>query len=181
MSKYSLNWLLTGLGSKHDSLIPALAIPPTGARVILWQTLDDLPDDGSYVAVPHYDVALSAGDGCQWSEHPDNEPVAVPARLLKAKGVKPAHLRALYVRGDSMAPALDHGDTVVIDISRTTVRDDTLFALVYAGELYIKRLFRLPGGGVALHSDNPRHPSRELTGAQLAELHILGEKVWRAG
>lgn len=165
-----------------SSILPTpLAIPSAAAHVLLWQTLDDLPDDGSYVAVPHYDVALSAGDGCQWSEHPDHEPVAVPARLLKAKGVKPAHLRALYVHGDSMAPALDHGDTVVIDISRTVLRDDTIFALVYAGELYIKRLFRLPGGGIALHSDNPRHPSQELSGAQLSELYILGEKVWRAG
>ena len=168
------------VGMKITS-IPAIAIPPPGSRVEVWETLADLPDTGAYVQVPHYDVAVSAGDGCQWVDHPNNDPLVFRARWFQAKGVKPQDCRAIYVRGDSMAPTLNDGDTVLIDVSHTQVRDDGIYALVYGGDLYIKRLFRIPGGGLELRSDNPRHVTREVTGAAITDVHILGEMIWRAG
>lgn len=173
------DWLLYGKGYP-DSAAPSIAIPPPWAAVIAWDTFDDLPS-GAYVAVPHYDVEISAGDGCQWVDHVENEPLAFPAHWFKAKGTKPQNCRAIYVRGDSMAPTLNDNDTVMIDITRTQVRDDAIFALVYHDELYIKRLFRLPGGGIELRSDNPRHPNRVVTGSELEAVHVLGEMIWRAG
>jgi hypothetical protein len=161
--------------------IPAIATPPPGSRVDMWETLADLPHGGAYVQVPHYDVAVSAGDGCQWVDHANNDPLVFRARWFQARGVKPEDCRAIYVRGDSMAPTLNDGDTVLIDVSRTQVRDDSIYALVYGGDLYIKRLFRIPGGGLELRSDNPRHLNREVTGGAMADVHVLGEMIWRAG
>lgn len=168
------------VGMKITS-IPAIAIPPPGSRVEVWETLADLPNAGAYVQVPHYDVEVSAGDGCQWVDHPNNDPLVFRARWFKAKGCKPQDCRAIYVRGDSMAPTLNDGDTVLIDVSRTQVRDDGIYALVYGGDLYIKRLFRIPGGGLELRSDNPRHVTREVIGAAITDVRILGEMIWRAG
>jgi hypothetical protein len=166
--------------SETIRLTPKTATAPPGAIVVAWENLNDLPKD-AYVHVPHYDVELSAGDGTQWVEHADNSPLVFRAKWFAGRGLKPENCRALYVSGDSMQPELKDGDTVLIDTSSTTIRDDAVYALVYFDKLYIKRLFLLPGGGVELRSDNKHHPSREVHGADLAQLRILGEKVWRAG
>ena len=183
MAKRDLGWLLTGQedAPSAPSTAADLATPPPGSRVVAWETLSDLPDASAYVVVPHYDVALSAGSGCCWVEHPDNEPLVFRLRWFVHKGVRPEQCRALYVRGVSMEPTLLDGDTVLIDTARTEVQDDAVFALIFHGDLYIKRLFRLPGGGVEMRSDNPRHPTRSVIDADLASLVILGMMIWRAG
>jgi phage repressor protein C with HTH and peptisase S24 domain len=157
-------------------------IIPPGADVVAWENPEDL-DPEHYVFVPHYDVQLSAGDGAtaQWVRHDDNDPLAFSARYFQAKGLRPDRCRALYVRGVSMEPTLLDGDTVLIDTSRTAPEDDAVFALLVDGDLYIKRLFRLPGGGLDLRSDNPRYPPRELRGADLEGVLVLGRMVWRGG
>lgn len=160
---------------------PSLAIPPPGSQVLAWETLDDIPNPAAYVSVPHYDAALSAGDGAVWTEHTDNDTLLFRAKWFRAKGLKPEHCKALYVRGTSMEPTLLDGDTVMIDTAQTEPRDDTVFAVLYHGELLIKRLFRRPGGGIDLVSDNPRYQVREVTGSDLEQLIILGVKIWRAG
>lgn len=184
-------WLLDGKGNMDDGLpatieattkVQMSAVIPPGAGVAVWEKLSDLPAGGAaYVQVPHYDVEVSAGDGCVWHQHTDNDPLVFRARFFSARGLKPEHCKGLYVRGESMVPTLKDGDTVLINTAATSVRDDAVYAVLYHGELYVKRLFRLPGGGVELRSDNPRHPSREIQGADLEHLIILGEMVWRAG
>lgn len=159
---------------------PSALIPP-GAHVLAWETLDDLPDPSAYVTVPLFDVRVSAGDGAQWVEHPAAEVLVFRRRWFQAKGLKPAACRAVTVRGSSMEPGLRDGDTVLIDTADTVIADDAVFALLLHGDLYIKRLFRLPGGGVELASDNPRHPTRQIVGSDLDALLILGRQVWRAG
>lgn len=183
--KVNPQWVLSGkepmfLPSSEEDIAPPIATAPPGAIVVAWENLNDLPKD-AYVHVPHYDVELSAGDGTQWVEHADNSPLVFRAKWFAGRGLKPENCRALYVSGDSMQPELKDGDTVLIDTSSTTIRDDAVYALVYFDKLYIKRLFLLPGGGVELRSDNKHHPSREVHGADLAQLRILGEKAWRAG
>lgn len=178
--------LMTGRGWSDDPIgertkTTKEIIPPHGSHVYAWETLDDLPDQSAYVQVMHYDISFSAGDGCDWVEHPDNEPLVFRARWFAGKNANPAHCRAIYVHGDSMSPTLNDGDTVLIDTERTSVRDDRVFAVAYAGQLYIKRLFSLPGGGLELRSDNPRHPNREVSGHDLDSLQVLGEMIWRAG
>jgi phage repressor protein C with HTH and peptisase S24 domain len=185
----SVEWLLTGRPPRDyidgEVITPRLPAPETlpGSRIVAWDGLVDLPEGSAYIVVPHFDVRLSAGDGAdaEWMDHPDNEPIPVPARVFRAHGAHPQRCHALYVRGASMEPTLLDGDTVLIDTARTEVQDDALFALLYHGELYIKRLFRLPGGGVELRSDNPRHRSQEVRGADLAALRVLGRTIWRAG
>lgn len=85
------------------------------------------------------------------------------------------------VHAASINPSFTKSTSCLLLHSRTEVQDDAIFALLYHGELYIKRLFRLPGGGAELRSDNPRHRSQEVRGADLDALLILGRIIWRAG
>lgn len=193
VTKVAAEWLLSGQGPKHilttnssinvtDRMSATVikAEPPTGSQVGSWDTLDDLPPD-KYLPVPHYDVQLAAGDGAIWTEHEDGDPIVFRSRWFRAKGSRPEHCRALYVKGDSMHPTIPDGFTVVIDITKTKIQDDEIFAVMYYGELYIKRLFHIPGGGVELRSDNERHRPRFVEGPDLEHLAILGQMIWRAG
>lgn len=156
---------------------------PEGSEVVAWGTWKDLPDPNAYVTVPHHDVRLSAGPGAEpeWVEHADNDQLAFRVRWFRAKGIRPEHCRGLYVHGASMEPALLAGDTVIIDTSQTEIQDDEIYAALYHGELYIKRLFKLPRGGIELRSDNPAYREIQIFDADLERLTVLGRKVWRAG
>lgn len=168
---FSVEWLMTGRGSMRP-----------GAAVQVWESPEDVQDPAAYVPVSLFDVRLSAGDGAEWVAHPDSETLLFRAAWIRKRGLKPEACRALTVRGASMEPTLMDGDTVLIDTSRTAPVDDAVFALLYHGDMFIKRLFRLPGeSGVELVSDNPRYPVRRVTGADLDHLVILGRQVWRAG
>lgn len=170
------------MGMTVDYLLKGKPMPdiPQGASVGAWDKPEDL-DPEIYVLIPHYDVELSAGDGAEWVAHSENDPITFRRRFFQAKGWKPENCRCLYVRGDSMEPTLENGYTVMIDITDTDPKDDEIYAVMYHGELFVKRLFRIPGGGIELRSDNPRHRSREVRGPELDHLRILGRKIWMCG
>jgi phage repressor protein C with HTH and peptisase S24 domain len=177
----SPEWLMTG--HPPSSQPTSMPVIPEGSGIVLWETPENLPDPSAYVLIPHYDVRLSAGPGAEaeWLEHADQDRIAFRVRDFRAKGLKPATCKALYVHGSSMEPELHDGDTVLIDTSHTDIEDDAIFAVFYHGDLYIKRLFRLPGGSVEMRSDNPRHPTTAIAGADLERLKVLGKMVWRGG
>lgn len=160
---------------------PTADLAPDGSKIYAVESLSDLSQGGRYVLVSHYDVHLSAGDGCEWVEHSEEEPLIFRLSWFRSKRLDPAACRALRVRGDSMSPTLLDGDTVLIDTSSVDVRDDVIYAVLHHGEPYIKRLFRLPGGALQLRSDNPRYPTRDVSGTDLEFLTVLGRQVWRAG
>jgi phage repressor protein C with HTH and peptisase S24 domain len=170
-------------GTNLDRLPPHLQ-PPPGATPISWDEENPLPNNGDeYWECPHYEVALSAGHGAEatWVHHAENDPLAFRAKWWRKKRLNPKDCRCLYVHGDSMSPYLEDWDTVMIDVTKTTIRDGEIYALLLDGELYIKRLYRVPGGGLEIRSDNPAYRTVELRGADLERLVILGQKVHRSG
>lgn len=167
-----------------DDVPIAARIAPSGSMPISWDDENPLPNGGdAYLECPHYDVVLSAGHGIEasWVQHSENDPLAFRAAWWRKKRLKPEHCRALYVHGDSMLPYLKDWDTVMVDITQTTPIDGEIYALLLDGELYIKRLYRVPGGGLEIRSDNPAYRPVELRGSDLERLVILGREVHRSG
>lgn len=154
--------------------------PSPIGKVVAWDSDDELSAE-DYVLVPRYELNLSAGCGqLQWVVHEKN-PLAFRTEFMRARRYNPANLKAMYVKGDSMEPFLQNGDTVMIDISETTVHDGQVYAVCFDDEWYIKRLFTLPGDGLILSSDNPRHAPKNLTPEQASLVRIFGKVVWRGG
>ena len=168
----------------QDKDLPDKASAPPGSIPVAWDDKEDLPPKGNYVEVPHHDIKLSAGHGActfEWISH-DDDPLVFRAGWFRSKRLKPHHCRLLYVRGDSMEPDLHDGDAVMIDTNDHVPRDGEVYAVLYSEELFIQRLFKIPGGGLELHSDNDRYPPRYLrTPEELETVRILGKKVWRGG
>jgi transcriptional regulator with XRE-family HTH domain len=152
------------------------------APILAWEHEGDLPP-GEFVMIPRLDVHLSAGAGRDQVEieFTKAQPQAFRAEWIRERRLKPNKLAAMTASGDSMEPGIFDGDSLLIDTSQTNVVDGKVYALWYDGGERVKRLFRLPGGGLRIKSDNPEHGSIELGPDYSGHVRVLGRVVHRSG
>jgi phage repressor protein C with HTH and peptisase S24 domain/DNA-binding XRE family transcriptional regulator len=156
---------------------------PTLQPILAWEYEDELPP-GEYVMVPRLDVHLSAGNGNEGQieiSFSANQPQAFQAAWIRQKHLKPKKLAAMNANGHSMEPSIYDGDSLLVDTSQTDVKDGNVYALWYEGGERVKRLFRLPGGGLRIKSDNPQHDTIELDADHQGHIRIIGRVVHRSG
>lgn len=134
------------------------------------------------VAVPRLALAASAGPGSLPDEHglahilPGAFPF--PPAMLRALGVADfAALSMIHVEGDSMLPALAHGDDILVDAADGADRlRDGIYVLRADDALMVKRVAIRPDGGLSVLSDNPAYPS--WPDFDRARLHLVGRVLW---
>ena len=134
--------------------------------------------DDEFESVRRYDrssLRLAAGS----HSFSDIESAAGEVRFrrdwLRAHHLKAASLVLLDATGDSMAPAIRDGDSVLVDESRTKPVDGRVFAVRTVDGPLVKRLRRRSGRWWA-DSDNREHESRSIS----REDRLLGMVVWWA-
>jgi phage repressor protein C with HTH and peptisase S24 domain len=146
---------------------------------------DDTPLENDEVYVPFLkEVELSAGSGRTAVQESSNRRLRFGRISLRNKGVDPASAKCVTVAGNSMEPVLRNGSTVAVDTSNTRVIDGDMYAIDHAGQLRVKQLYRLPGGGLRLRSFNrDEHPDEEYTAQQIQDqdLVVLGRVFWSGG
>jgi phage repressor protein C with HTH and peptisase S24 domain len=84
----------------------------------------------------------------------------------------------MQVTGDSMAPTLLDGDTVLVDTSRRQPNPPGIFVLDDGIALVAKRLEHIAGSEppeIRVISDNRRYPEYSRTAD---EVHIVGRICW---
>lgn len=138
-------WLATGdpdLAPKETAAMTALANPieDTVRFKLLTATLGMGP--GVPAEINHDEQVCEIETTRQW----------VNARLSKATSM--ANIRIVTGLGDSMKPTIGDGDAVFVDTGTTRADVDAVYALEHNGELFLKRVQRLPGGRIKLISDN---------------------------
>lgn len=150
--------------------------------VSVWD--DETPIDDDEVEVPFLqEVALSAGSGRTIIEERSNARLRFGKRSLRKHNVQFDQAICVPVHGNSMEPVLPDGSTVAIDRGTTNVVDGKIYAIAHAGQLRVKTLYRLPGGGIRLRSFNQaEHKDEEYTAEQMLEqeIIILGKVFWSA-
>lgn len=143
-----------------------------------WDSSTPLHDDE--VAIPLYkEVEMSAGSGA-------TEVIEVPGRLLRfAKstlreaGVLPQNAACATISGSSMERLIMNGATIGIDRGTTNVIDGEIYAFDHDGMLRVKYLYRLPGGGLRVRSENfEEFPDEIIPPEQLSHIRILGWVFW---
>lgn len=136
------------------------------------------PDESSaFALIPKAATHLSAGGGIIPNEGQTGERYAFRRDWLSALGVNPKHSILIEIEGDSMEPELRHGDTVLIDLQRTKLKEGRIYAVGIGEVLAIKRLEVAGPDLVRVSSVNPSFSSLTL---RADELRILGEAVWSA-
>lgn len=143
---------------------------------------DDTPLDDDEVEVPFLkEVELSAGSGRTVVEQSHKQRLRFGKLTLRRQGVQPGDAVCVTVSGNSMEPVLPDKSTVGVDQGSTAVVDGKMYAIDHDGQLRVKTLYRLPGGGIRMRSFNrDEHPDEEYTAQEMIDQNIIikGKVFW---
>ena len=86
----------------------------------------------------------------------------------------------IFAQGDSMMPTIDGGDSLLVDHGRKEIYDGKIYCVRIDGQLYAKRLQKIPPNKVVVVSDNPKYRSFEidLTENRDFDFEVIGEIRW---
>ena len=139
----------------------------------------DLPGPEGMVAVKRTPVRASAGPGALVSEEIGRPYFAFDERWLKALTASPSDkLSIIRVEGDSMAPTLNPGDDILVDLGDCEERlRDGIYVLRIDEALVVKRIALHPvGRRITVQSDNPAYP--DWPDCSLKGIHCIGRVIW---
>lgn len=168
--------------------VPGTTPPRQGSNVkhirgiVSYDSLEELPD-GDFVLIPHIDLSLSAGNGKVAWEIQEKDPLPFMSSFIKTLGIQPKNAVCMKIDGRSMEPLLFNGDTAILDKGAITIpADGAVFGFVLNDELLVKKLYRLPDGGVRVESKNPEYgPTFDLSEEKLERMQLIGRVKYRSG
>lgn len=105
---------------------------------------------------PWWDLAVAAGSGRELWDEPPAAFVGLPDDVSDGSYV------ALSVAGDSMAPLLHTGDTILVRLGRDLIVDQVVVARHPEHGYVVKRVGRMTPTRVELESLNPAYPTLEI-------------------
>jgi phage repressor protein C with HTH and peptisase S24 domain len=124
-------------------------------------------------------VRASAGSGALMSSERVGPYFAFDERWLRSLTGSPASkLSIIRVEGDSMAPTLNSGDDILVDLGDRMERlRDGIYVMRADDVLVVKRLAVDPTGQrVTIQSDNPAYP--DWPDCDIDSIHGIGRVIW---
>jgi phage repressor protein C with HTH and peptisase S24 domain len=124
-------------------------------------------------------VRASAGPGAFAGDERQKPYFAFDERWLRnLTGSAASKLSIIRVEGDSMAPTLNAGDDILVDLGDTMERlRDGIYVLRADDVLVVKRLAIHPAGRrVTVQSDNPAYP--DWPDCDIDAVHCIGRVIW---
>ena len=138
------------------------------AKVVQNYYLSEHLNDDS-VAIPYFtDIKASAGNGYINSEDKTSDFIVLPKSMISGK-----KLNAIKVYGDSMSPNIKPDSIILIDLDKKELKNNTVFALRYEDEVYVKRI-EDHGETILLKSDNIQYSTIV---AKRNKIFIIGQVV----
>jgi len=131
------------------------------------------------VSVKQHPVRVSAGPGSVVVEELGKPYFAFDERWLKAlTPSRPSKLSIVRVEGDSMAPTLNPGDDILVDLGDSSERlRDGIYVLRIDDAVVVKRLALNPTGRrVTVQSDNSAYP--DWPDCSLDQIKPIGRVIW---
>ena len=86
-------------------------------------------------------------------------------------------LCVMEISGDSMSPTMNDSDFVLIDRNQRDT-DDGLFAYLFKGTVYIKRLINVLNGIDVISDNKSLYPAQHIAHEDLNNFNIIGRIVW---
>lgn len=172
-----LSWL------REHGLSEPLDVPPP----LIGKPNVSMPDETHLIEIPKFDVQASMGDGCALSDGYIDliQRMTVSLEWLKQQSLiytSPDNLAIITGDGDSMSGTFNHGDALLVDRGVTELRSDAVYVFAIDGEIFIKRLQRLPGGDIRVISDNKLYESYTIADGLKDRFMLLARVllVWNA-
>ena len=121
------------------------------------------------------EVAAAAGGGAQVYDETVTATVPFRRDWLRRHRINPRCCNVISVRGESMEPTLPNGCSVIVDLSRTELRQGRIYVMSTEEGLVAKRV-KQNAQGWWLLSDNPEWAPLMLT----ENTDVVGEVRWVA-
>lgn len=162
-------WLMTGIKS---------------GRVNTYDDDDNVAE--GMVSIPEYNVSFACGKDAaeaSFEEEHNSRPVWYHRSFFDNLGINPKNCRRFVVSGDSMAPLINDGDTVLIDCTPgQKLIDGEIYGFWQAQNgLRVKRIYIPMGGGITIHSDNPRYEDEYYDDSESCNFRMIGRVLERSG
>ena len=182
LEKIDFNWLLTGVTQNEQN---EKSTKPESNAIFMggfdvWD--GDTPITLDEVALPFFrEVELSAGSGSWQVQENHGCKLRFAKSTLKKQGVQEQNAYCVTVKGTSMEPVLPDGSVVGIDTASTSIIDGKAYAIDQSGELRVKLLYRIAGGGIRLRSYNSEeYPDEIHDQGKENNIKILGKVFWHS-
>lgn len=126
------------------------------------------------------EVKASMGYGVSVYSEQKTACYSISKKLIKDLGVNDSQTEIIFAQGDSMLPTIEGGDSLLVDHSRKEIYDGKIYCVRIEGQLYAKRLQKIPPNKVLVVSDNPKYRSFEIDFSQKIDFDfsVVGEIRW---
>lgn len=170
------------VGPEHWGLSSYPAQVPN--ELLLIDEDEDVSED--YILIKESEVKFKGGNGQQpvFEEVISSVPIAYRRDFFIKNKRSAANCKRFKVSGWSMESTLFEADSVLVDLSDTSIIDGKVYAFRYGDELRIKRLYKKINGGLIIHSDNENFLPRdeELSPAEVdSYVSIVGRVIDKSG
>jgi len=168
---YGLNtkWLFSGEG---DMVLNEENILKVGEQI----------NNEECMAIPVLgEVTASMGYGITISNENQTGIYNISAKLAQDLGVSANNTDMILAKGDSMHPTIEGGDSLLIDKTRKEIYDGKIFCVRIDGQLYAKRLQKIPPSKIKVISDNKdKYDSFYIDFSSTIDFdfEIIGEVRW---
>jgi SOS-response transcriptional repressor LexA len=149
------------------------------SEAVLGGPPDELIGRDGLLSIKRHPVTVSAGPGAIVSEEQGRPYFGFDESWLKAlTATPPARLSIVRVEGDSMAPTLNPGDDILVDLGDAAGRlRDGIYVLRVDEAVLVKRIALHPmGRRLTVQSDNPAYP--DWPNFKLDEINCIGRVIW---
>lgn len=110
-----------------------------------------------FIKIPVYgNVTASMGYGISVYDENQTGVYEISQKLAKDIGIIPGKTEMIFASGDSMYPTIEGGDSLLIDTSKKEIHDGRIYCVRVEGQLYAKRLQKIPPNTVKVISDNEK-------------------------
>lgn len=140
---------------------------------------EDTADD--CVSIPVLgEVSASMGYGVTVYNERQTASYPISRQLIKDLGVTSNNTEIIFAQGDSMMPTIESGDSLLVDHSRKDIYDGKIYCVRIEGQLYAKRLQKIPPSTIVVASDNLKYRSFEIDMSKNCDFDfaIIGEVLW---
>ena len=133
--------------------------------------------EADFISIPRFDIAASAGHGALAESEISTGHYAFNRAWLGRRGLNPATLTVIAVRGNSMEPELYDQDLILLDQSKKEPGDGDMYVVRYFDELFVKRIQKIPDRRFQLHSTNRFYNPIEVKAFDNNDLTFIGKVV----
>jgi len=157
-------------------------LPKTKREILekLYQNLLMNIDDSCFNIVVRSDVSASMGYGVTIYNESQTGTYQISKKLASDLGIIPDKTEMIFASGDSMLPTIEGGDSLLVDLNRKEIYDGRIYCVRIDGQLYAKRLQKIPPSKVIVISDNQKYQSFEIDFSKQIDFdfEVIGEVRW---